>query len=137
MSYRLFLDDERDPPREPRRWRDQIRRAARRFLGLPTAPDVEPWVIVRSYEAAIATITARGLPDYASFDNDLGADADGQPLPTGYDVAKWIGEYVLDHDADLTGFTWYVHSQNPVGARQIDAYLTNLKDFVGRARSAP
>lgn len=135
MGYRLFLDDERDPPRIP--WRERLRALFARLLGLPPSPDVAPWTVVRSYEAAIAVIAERGLPQHIAFDHDLGLGADGKPDRSGYDLAKWIVEYVLDHDSDLSGFTWYVHSQNPAGARNIDALLTNLKSVVqGRRDSA-
>ena len=97
----MFLDDERDPV------------------------DGD-WIIVRSYEAAIEEVSKRGLPLYISFDHDLGANAAGEPLRTGYDFAKWLGEFILDNRPDMTGFTWYVHSQNPVGAKNINEYLAGL-----------
>lgn len=135
MSYRLFLDDERDPPRIP--WRKRLGAVFGRLLGWPTSPDVEPWIVVRSYDAAVAVIAQRGLPRHIAFDHDLGLGADGEPARSGYDLAKWIVDYSLDHDSDLSGFTWYVHSQNPAGARNIDALLANLKSVVqGRRDSA-
>lgn len=134
MSYRLFLDDERHPPGIP--WRKRLQALFVRLLGLPASPDVEPWTIVRSYEAAVAVISERGLPRHIAFDHDLGLGADGKPARSGYDLAKWIVDYALDHDSDLSGFTWYVHSQNPTGARKIDALLANLKAVVRERRDS-
>ena len=65
------------------------------------------------------------MPEKISFDHDLG-EANGIVLPTGYDFVKWLGEYILDHNVDLSQFTWYVHSQNPVGVHRINGYLENL-----------
>ncbi|GJE15980.1 cyclic-phosphate processing receiver domain-containing protein [Methylobacterium marchantiae] len=108
MSYRLFLDDERDPPSEG------------------------DWDVVRSLEAAQAVVLLRGMPAFVSFDHDLGADDDGKPLATGADFAHWLGGFVLDNGLSLNGFTWSVHSQNPIGAANIDGYLRNLVEWLDR-----
>ena len=49
----------------------------------------EDFVIVRSYEAFVHHIKQNGLPQFISFDNDLGADEQGMVLPDGYAAAKW------------------------------------------------
>ena len=95
MSYSLFLDDERDPPN-----------------------DTKLWIIARNFNAAQAIILVNGLPRFISFDHDLGAG------PTGYDFVKWLSEYVMDNRLQFPeGFDFYVHSQNPVGKRNIENYL--------------
>lgn len=75
---------------------------------------------VRSYAAFIAYITAYGLPDFISFDHDLGLGE------SGYDCAKWLVNYCLDNDLRLPGFA--VHSQNPVGKENISMLLLNFKN---------
>lgn len=99
MSYSLFIDDERFPPNDGREW-----------------------IICRTMEEVQATIIAHGFPMYISFDHDLG---EGQP--TGHDIAKWIVNQDLDDSIIPAGFTYYVHSQNPIGAANIrgllDSYL--------------
>lgn len=110
MTYRLFLDDERDPP-------------------------AGEWEVVRSLEAALALVQARGLPSFISFDHDLGADDAAKPLPTGADFARWLGDYVLDNSLSLDGFEWYVHSQNPIGAANINGYLLGLVEHVSRQQA--
>ena len=101
MTWNLFLDDERDPPSDGRRWE-----------------------VARSCDAAAALVAARGLPAYASLDHDLGADK------TGADFVRWLGEYVLDNRVPMDGFSWYVHSQNPVGSQNIHGYLRGLANVV-------
>ena len=49
MTYKLFIDDIRQPP----------------------SPD---WVVVRSSEEAKATVLKYGMPTTISFDHDLGGD---------------------------------------------------------------
>jgi hypothetical protein len=80
--------------------------------------------IVRSYDEAIVVIQTHGIPDFISFDHDLGVDEDGTLLKTGYDLAKWI----VDNDLNTTyklpsNFSFKVHSQNPVGRQNIISLL--------------
>lgn len=79
------------------------------------------WTIARNAFQAKHLVTTNGVPDYISFDHDLG---EGE---TGYDFAKWLLEYLNDNDLTLPeNFDYNVHSANPVGAKNIAA----LMDFV-------
>jgi hypothetical protein len=97
LEYKLFVDDERFPPDDD-----------------PAAP----WVIVRNMEEATHTILTMGFPIMISFDHDL-----GENIPTGFDIAKWLVDYDLDFDVIPVDFDFYVHSQNPVGASNIEGLL--------------
>ena len=101
---KLFLDDLRTV--------DMIYRAA----------DVDDFVVVRSYEEFIQYINTNGLPDFISFDNDLGLDANDDVAPDGYACAKWL---VYESGLDLRNLEFKVHSANPVAAEQIRGLLTN------------
>lgn len=107
MTYRMFLDDEREPP-------DGV------------------WEIVRTYEAATELVCKRGLPEFISFDHDLGANPDGSIARTGADFARWLCDYIVDHHPDSSGFSWYVHSQNPIGAENINSRLNGLMKYLGQ-----
>jgi hypothetical protein len=96
------------------------------------------WSIVRSYNEFVDWIQKNGLPDFISFDHDL-ADvhyimdfskhSDNQGTEkTGYDAAKWLGDYCLDNKCKLPNFI--VHSQNPVGKANIQGYLDNVRRFL-------
>ncbi len=104
MSYNLFLDDIRVPEMVYKN------------------PSDYNFVIVRSYEKFVAHIKANGLPKYISFDNDLGLNADGEVAEDGYATAKWL---VYTSGLDLINLDFYVHSANPVAAKQIEGLLTN------------
>lgn len=78
--------------------------------------------IVRSYDDFVAYIQEKGLPDYISFDNDLGLDDSGAVAPDGYAAAKWL---VYESGLDLRDLDFYVHSANPVAAEQIKSLLRN------------
>ncbi|WP_224995710.1 cyclic-phosphate processing receiver domain-containing protein [Cesiribacter sp. SM1] len=78
--------------------------------------------VVRSYAEFINYLQENGLPDFVSFDNDLGLDERGEVAPDGYAAAKWL---VYESGLDMTNFTFKVHSANPVAAEQIRGLLTN------------
>ena len=95
MTYKLFLDDERWP-----------------------IEDGTNWVIARSSADAIAAVENLGVPDFISFDHDLGGD------DTSIKFIWWMINAYLD--GRIASFTtqYYVHSQNPIGA----ANIRNLMD---------
>lgn len=94
MSYRLFIDDERFPPNDGREW-----------------------VIVRSSNEAVECIRTRGIPDFISYDHDLGGD------DTSMRFITWMIDAYLDGKIDTFPVNYTVHSQNPVGARNIAQLL--------------
>jgi hypothetical protein len=102
MTYKMFIDDERFPPM-----------------------NTCEWVEVRNIKQVNEEIEARGFPQFISFDHDLGLDE-----PTGFDIAKML----IDRDIDSPGliphdFSFYVHSQNPIGAENITKMLHNYLEF--------
>jgi hypothetical protein len=109
MTYKLFLDD--------------LRTVEMVYTDL-TEKD---FVIVRTYEVFVNHIVQHGLPEFISFDNDLGEDANGNLLPDGYTAAKWL---VYESGMDLRNLQFYVHSANPVAKLQIKSLLTNYIQFL-------
>jgi hypothetical protein len=90
----LFLDDERDPP-----------------------DDGQDWVIARSSKEAMV-LCRGGAPSFISFDHDLGDGDDAMVF------AHWLVESDLDLPGFLpAGFSFFVHSQNPVGAANLKGLL--------------
>ena len=99
MSYKLFLDDERMPV------------------------DPENWVIVRSFHEAIEAMEVLGFPNFISFDHDLGSGL------TGYDFCQYLVELDMDKKVLSEDFSFYVHSQNPIGKKNIEAFMNNYLEF--------
>ena len=85
--------------------------------------------IVRNYKDFVEYIKENGLPNYISFDNDLGLDSNGNLAPDGYAAAKWL---VYESGCDLRNLKFYVHSANPVAAEQIKGLLNN---YINHLRS--
>lgn len=103
--WKMFLDDERMP-----------------------AGDPTEWVICRNMAEVCAAITRHGcMPSFVSFDHDLGdrfAVIDGMPTGDGLDVAKYLCSLDQNTDARFpAGFSWYAHTQNPVGRDNINGYM--------------
>ncbi|EOR9074226.1 cyclic-phosphate processing receiver domain-containing protein [Escherichia coli] len=101
MSYSMFLDDIRDPEKY--------------------YPN-QNMVLCRDYESACAYVNEHGLPQFISFDHDLG-DV-GEDEKTGYSFAKFLIDYMVENNIS-TGFDYIIHSSNPVGKVNIDTYLQN------------
>jgi hypothetical protein len=104
---RLYLDDLRTPTTDYR------------------------WHVVRSYDEAVAWVEKNGMPDYVSFDHDLGEDS-----KTGYDFAKWL----IDQDEQgrhrfRYGFHYNVHSANPVGVKNITELFAGYQSYRDRQGS--
>lgn len=102
MKYKLFLDDMR-------------------------YPTDNNWVIARNMDDAVWYVTNYGLPHSISFDHDLADDhyIIGQlHEKTGYDFAKWFTDHVVENQLTLPdGFSYQVHSMNPVGAENIGQHM--------------
>lgn len=111
MNYSIFLDDVRSVK-----------------MIFPDKAENE-FIIVRNYNEFVKVIEANALPEFISFDNDLGIDASGEIAPDGYECAKWL---VYKSGLDLRNLKYFVHSANPVAKAQINSLLENYIIFQKR-----
>lgn len=90
------------------------------------------YILVRNYDEAINYIKQNGIPNFISFDHDLGVDDIGNLLPTGFDFVKWLVKMDMENIYTFPyDFSFYVHSANPVGKANIETYLNNYLRFKG------
>ena len=73
---------------------------------------------VYDYDEFVNFINKNGVPEFISFDHDLG---EGK---TGFDCAKFLVEFCLDNG--VSDINFQVHSQNPVGKENIEKLLDNF-----------
>lgn len=104
MSYKLFLDD--------------VRTVGMVYKNMT----VEDFIVVRNFNEFKSVIIQKGLPEFISFDNDIGLDEQGNLAPDGYAAAKWL---VYESGLNLTNLKFNIHSANPVAAEQIKSLLNN------------
>ncbi|WBL22311.1 cyclic-phosphate processing receiver domain-containing protein [Zunongwangia sp. HRR-M8] len=105
---RIFLDDIRFPEM------------------IYSPEEADGFLVVRTYDEFVNYIQKNGLPDFISFDNDLGLDKNENLAPDGYAAAKWL---VYESGLDLRDLEFGVHSANPVAADQIRGLLNNYIKF--------
>lgn len=96
MTYKLFIDDERNPV-------------------------TNDWVIARSSFEAIAAVTERGLPVEIAFDHDLGGVDTSRVF-----IKWLVDYLIDNEAEFAPDFTFSVHSQNPIGADWIRHYMDGL-----------
>lgn len=104
--YQLFLDDLRDVEKY--------------------YPN-QGFKVARSYYEAVALVQEFGVPEFISFDHDLGDIHDGEEM-TGYSFAKYLINLLLDEKEKgnpVQIFEFNIHSSNPKGAINIETYLNN------------
>ncbi len=85
--------------------------------------------IVRNYHDFVSYIKMNGLPNFISFDNDLGLNDKGEIALDGYAAAKWL---VYESGLDIRNLQFKVHSANPVAAEQIRGLLNNYIAFLNK-----
>lgn len=107
QSYKMFLDDLRD--------------VEQYYPG-------EGFVVCRTHQEAVKYVEEHGLPEFVSFDHDLG-DTDNENEETGYTFCKYLIDYMMDRQIAKV-FGYNVHSANPVGAKNISSYLDNAFNFI-------
>lgn len=92
-EIKLFIDDERTAPLDT--------------------------ILIRDYDAFIYFIQNFGLPDFISFDHDLGKEK------SSYDCAKFLVIYCLENDKPLPKYK--VHSQQSNSKEHIGRLLSNFE----------
>ena len=88
------------------------------------------WVVVRNYNEFVSAIKKYfSKLDVVSFDHDLADfDSDGNEL-TGYTCVKWLCDYILDNDLDISNLEIMFHTANTVGKVNMMCYWNNFKEY--------
>lgn len=83
-------------------------------------------IIARNYDDVEKLVNKYGIPYFISFDHDLGDSK------TGFDIANFMIEQELDGKSSFpSNFSFYVHSQNPIGKENIEKLLYSYMKFRG------
>lgn len=111
----IFLDDERDL--EDVTW-----------INYPEFNNVD---IVRTFEAFKTKV--QDISDwnnvYFSFDHDIQDFNEDKSENTGYTCVKWLCDYILDNNINYHILNVFIHTQNPIGAKNIKCYFENFNNL--------
>ena len=115
----LWLDDVRDPQKYLMKKADKESGALDNNLKFYNdfKSEYEPkFVWVRTFEEFTDYILEHGVPEFVSFDHDL-----GKGLKKGAECAAWLKNYCAREGKPLPKF--YAHSANPNGRREINSVM--------------
>lgn len=91
-------------------------------------PKSENWTVVRDFnsfvDAVMRLVELGEKLDAVSFDHDLGENS-----WSGYDAAKRLCQIDMDTPVLDEDFIYNVHSANPPGKANIEAYMKNYLKF--------
>lgn len=97
MTYKLFIDDERNPV-------------------------TDDWVIARTSQEACEIVWNRGIPNEIAFDHDLGGEDTTRVF-----LNWFLHLIIDFREKLPEDFKWSVHSQNPIGAKFIKEFMGDLE----------
>lgn len=114
MSWNLFIDDER--------WPSDATWAS--WYG-----SIDDWTVARTWGEVRTLIDTLGVPSFISFDHDLGNEL---IYLNGYEIAQQIVEMDMNGEWEIPAdFKFEVHSQNPIGKKNIEGLLRNYLNHKG------
>ena len=87
------------------------------------------WIVCRNDKTFKNMFTSfeRIITDI-SFDHDIHSYDDNGNEVTGYDCIKWLCDYILDNDVDISELKILFHTANPVGRLNMVCYWNNFKE---------
>ena len=65
---------------------------------------------------------------HISFDHDISSYDDNGDEVTGYTLVKWLCDYILDNNLDISNLEIRFHTANVVGKENMMCYWRNFKE---------
>ncbi len=81
------------------------------------------WFNLATYEASINYFLFNGIPEFITFDNDLGEPKEG------IDIVNWLIEKDLDFNFLNNNFKFNIHSKNTEANRRMFNKLNDYKKY--------
>lgn len=81
------------------------------------------WFNLATYEASINYFLSKGIPEFITFDNDLGEPKEG------IDIVNWLIEKDLDFNFLNHNFKFNIHSKNTEANRRMFNKLNDYKKY--------
>src|SRR5579871_1369122 len=110
MTYKLFIDDDAGKP-GMESWRSPPK-------------DEADWRVAHGSDEACAIVINSGIPKFLELDHDLGLDQFGEK-DTIFRFLNWLSDTYPDAIEKIEGY--HVHSCNPAGMQNINAFMDSWK----------
>ena len=68
---------------------------------------------------------------HISFDHDIGSYDENGDEVTGFNCVKWLCDYILDNNLDISNLRLNFHTANIVGEDNMKFYWNNFKENYG------
>ena len=92
------------------------------------------WIVCRNDKTfKDMFISFDSIITHISLDHDIDSYDDNGDEVTGYTLVKWLCDYILDNDLDISNLTLSFHTANPVGRLNMMCYWSNFKDNYERS----
>ena len=66
---------------------------------------------------------------HISFDHDIDSYDENGDEVTGYNCVKWLCDYILDNNLDISNLRLNFHTTNAVGKENMVCYWNNFKNY--------
>ena len=87
------------------------------------------WIVCRNDKTFKDMFTSfDNIITHISFDNDIDSYDENDNEVTGYDCLKYLCNYVLDNNLDISNLEIRFHTANPVGRVNMASYWNNFKN---------
>ena len=91
--------------------------------------DIE-WIVCKNDKTFKDMFTSfASIITHISFDHDIDSYNDDGTEVTGYAVLKWLCNYILDNNLDVSNLRLDFHTANVVGKENMVCYWNNFKDY--------
>lgn len=87
------------------------------------------WIVCRNDKTFKDMFTSfDSVITHISFDHDISSYDDNGDEVTGYDCLKWLCDYILDNDVDISELKLLFHTANPIGRVNMMCYWDNFRE---------
>ena len=94
----------------------------------------DEWIVCRNDKTFKDMFTSfNSIITHISLDHDIDSYDENENEITGYDIVKWLCDYISDNDLDISNLTLSFHTANIVGEKNMECYWNNFKENYERS----
>lgn len=90
----------------------------------------DEWIVCRNDKTfKDMFVSFDSIITHISLDHDIDSYDDNGDEVSGYDCLKWLCDYILDNNLDISNLTLNFHTANPVGRVNMASYWNNFSEY--------